>query len=280
MKIFQKITAYFVDLCDNQTAFLPKGFVMFKKFSLALLPFFVSIAHAERLPVNPDAKLKIGANVSFNQSAYHQDNQVVIMPQAFYDNNLVYIEGSEAGVYAYKDAKNEWRATLGYESRHFDPKESPVSQLQGLDKRQWSAMLGSSYMRITPYGGFKIQAETDILNRNDGTIVKLAHLSRFKLMDNKVTIYPELGLQWHNKAYNQYYYGVSQVESNRTGTPVYQADSSVHPYFQISGSYQIKPNLSIFANQYLEYLSDKQKQSPLVDDRLESRTKIGFNYQF
>ena len=31
-------------------------------------------------------------------------------------------------------------------------------------------------------------------------------LSRFKAMDDKITIYPELGLQWYNDKYNNYYY--------------------------------------------------------------------------
>lgn len=252
---------------------------MLKKLSL-LLPLFTGVAFAESLPVNPDAKLRIGANVSLNQYTYHQDTATIIMPQAFYDNNRVYIEGSEAGVYPYKDDKNEWRITLGYEGRHFDPKESDINALKGVDERKWSAMVGSSYMKITPYGGFKVHAETDALGRNKGSTLKLAHLSRFKLMDDKVTIYPEIGLQWNNQNYNEYYYGVSQTESNRTGITVYQPNDSIHPYFQISGSYQINPHWSVFANQYLEYLSDEQKQSPLVDKRLESRTKIGFNYKF
>lgn len=253
---------------------------MLKNFSMMLLALIASGVSAKSLPVNPDAKLRIGANASFNQSAYHQNNKVVVMPQAFYDNNLLYIEGAEAGVYAYKDNKNEWRITLGYDSRNFDPKESDISALKGLDKRKWSAMAGSSYMKITPYGGFKIQAESDVLGRHNGTMVKLSHLSRFKLMDDKVTIYPELGIQWNNQHYNQYYYGVSQTESNRTSVKPYQPDNSVNPYLQISGSYQISPHWSIFANQYLEYLSDEQRQSPLIDKKLASKTKIGFNYKF
>lgn len=250
------------------------------KHTFYILPFICVTAIADTLPVNPDARLRIGANASFNQSAYFQDNKIVVMPQAFYDNNLFYIEGAEAGFYGYKDAKNEWRVSLGYDSRSFDPKESDVAQLQGLDKRRWSATVGSSYMKITPYGGFKVHAKTDLLNRNNGTVVKLSHLSRFKLMDDKLTIYPELGVQWNSKNYNEYYYGVSQTESNRTGVNRYQPDNSVNPYLQISGSYAISPHWSIFANQSLEWLSDEQKQSPLVDKKLDSKTKIGFNYIF
>jgi outer membrane protein len=202
------------------------------------------------------------------------------MPQAFYDNNRFYIEGSEAGYYPYKDAQNEWRLTASYDSRSFDPDDASTAALKGLDERKWSAMVGTSYMRITPYGGFKAQLETDALGRSDGTSAKVAHLSRFKAMDDKITIYPELGLQWYNDKYNNYYFGVSEQESLRTGIKTYNADSSITPYINVSASYAISPRWSAFISQHLEYLSDEQKDSPLVDNRVDSKTKIGFNYQF
>lgn len=238
------------------------------------------LSHAESMPIDKQARFKVGANVSFNQYAYNQDNDITVMPQAFYDNNRVYIEGAEAGAYVYKDAHNEWRATLGYDSRAFDPKSAGDPALQGLDEREWSALAGTSFMKITPYGGFKAQVETDVLGRHNGTGAKLAHLSRFKLMDEKLTVYPELGVQWYNDNYNNYYYGISPTESARTGLAAYQADSSINPYVNVSASYNFTPRWSGFVSQHLEYLSDAQYDSPLVDDRLDSKTKLGFNYQF
>ena len=242
-----------------------------------------AFAHAASMPVDTNARFKLGLNASINHYAYDKDNDVTIMPQAFYDNNRLYIEGSEAGYYPYKDAQNEWRLTASYDSRSFDPDDASTAALKGLDERKWSAMVGTSYMRITPYGGFKAQLETDALGRSDGTSAKVAHLSRFKAMDDKITIYPELGLQWYNDKYNNYYFGVSEQESLRTGITgikAYKADSSVAPYVNVSASYAISPRWSAFISQHLEYLSDEQKDSPLVDNRVDSKTKIGFNYQF
>lgn len=236
-------------------------------------------AYAQSLPINPDARLKIGLHTSLHQSALQQKNTVTVFPQAFYDNNRVYIEGSEAGYYPYKDEKNEWRLTVGYEGRSFNPNKSDDT-LQGLDKRDWSVMVGSSYMRITPYGGLKVHVETDALGRNKGTTAKFAHLSRFKAMNDKLTIYPELGLFVSNSKYNQYYYGISQLESDRTGIAKHDTRSNVSPYFNISASYAVLPRLSIFASQSFEYMTDEQKSSPLVDSRLDNKTKVGFNFEF
>lgn len=236
--------------------------------------------HAASMPTDPNASLKIGLNASANAYAYNQDDEVTIMPQAFYDNNRAYIEGAEAGFYGYKDAKNQWRATLGYDSRSFTAEDATTPAVRLLDDRDWSVMAGTSYMRITPYGGFKGQVATDVLGRSEGTAVSLSHLSKFNLLDNKMTLYPELGLTWYNDKYNDYYFGVSEKESLRSGLARYQADAGVSPYFNISANYAFTPHWSGFISQHLEWLSDEQTDSPLVDDDIDSKTKIGFNYQF
>lgn len=234
-------------------------------------------AFAERLPIDSNARLKIGANASFNSYGYNMDSDITVMPHAFYDNNRLYIEGNEAGAYVYKDAKNEWRATVGYDSRSFDPKNAPAP-LKALEERQWSAMVGTSYMRVTPYGGFKAQVETDALNRSDGTAIKLSHLSKFT--HNKWTVYPEVGVQWFDDKYNNYYYGVSQKESLKSGVPAYKADAGVSPFALVSASYAFSPKWSGFISQSAEWLSSEQKDSPMVDNGTTLKTKVGFNYQF
>lgn len=262
---------------------------MYRQFGIGIFLAMIGVAnaHAEgwlnrdnMLPVDDNARLSVGLNASYNQLGYDKDSTVTVLPQAFYDNNRVYLEGSEAGVYAYKDAANEWRVSLAYDGRSFDPDDANNDALRKLDQRKWSALAGTSYMRITPYGGLKAQVETDILGRSKGTRIKLSHLSRFRLLDERLTVYPEIGLLWGSEDYNQYYYGVSQKEAARSGLPAYDADSSVRPFANISASYRINARWRVFISEGLERMSDAQKDSPLVDGSWDSRTRIGFNYQF
>ena len=265
----------------NKTTYSQLGFGIF------LASAGITAANAEgwlnresSLPVDTNARLSVGLNAAYNQSSYDKDQNVTVLPQAFYDNNRVYLEGSEAGVYAYKDHANEWRVSVAYDGRSFDPDDADKAALRGLDKRKWSALAGTSYMRITPYGGLKAQIEADILGRSKGTRVKLSHLSRFRLMDARLTVYPEIGLLWGSDDYNQYYYGISQPEAARTGLPAYTADSSVRPFVNVSASYRVNPRWSVFVSEGLERMSDAQKDSPMVDGSWDSRSRIGFNYQF
>ncbi|OOR92099.1 hypothetical protein B0181_02135 [Moraxella caviae] len=237
-------------------------------------------AHAQNLPTDDNARLRLGAVASFKSGGYDTDNNVGAAPLFLYDNNRVYLEGSEGGVYAYKDNENWLRAGLGFDGRSFDPDDAKTSQLQGMDKRKASANAYVSYMRITPVGGFEVKAATDILDRSGGQSVSLAHRSKFDFMNGDLTVYPKAGVTWYSDDYNQYYYGVSADEAARTGVSVYQADAGFSPFVSASAFYQINDRVSLFGNQKFEWLSSEQKRSPLTDSSVESSTNLGLLYQF
>ncbi|MFC0820796.1 MipA/OmpV family protein [Moraxella marmotae] len=237
-----------------------------------------TVAHAQSLPVDNNAELKIGINTTYNATAYASKNPVSVLPQAFYDNHRVYIEGAEAGVYPYKDAKHHVRLGVSYDGRSFDASEADSDALKQADKRKWSALAHASYMHLTPYGGLKIKATTDLLDRHDGQTVTLSHLSKFS--KDAWTIYPEFGATWQSKDYNQYYYGVDAEQSQRSGLSRYDAKAGWSPFITATANYQLTDNISLFANQRIEWLSDSQKDSPLTDGKIDSKTRLGFNYQF
>lgn len=247
-------------------------------FSLAVLCGLTAAAHAQSLPIDPDASLRLGVNATYNATAYHAKDPVSVMPQAFYDNHRWYIEGAEAGFYPYKDNKHHVRAGLTYDGRNFDPSDADTPELSKLDKRKWSALAHASYMYITPYGGLKAKATTDVLDRHDGQTVSLSHLSRFN--KDAWTVYPEFGATWHSKDYNQYYYGISDAEALRTNDSAYQADSGWSPFVTATVNYQVTPKVSAFFNQRVEWLSSTQKNSPMTDDKIDSKTRLGLNYHF
>lgn len=234
--------------------------------------------YTHSLPRDTNARLKAGVNISFNNSEYNTTETMSILPQFFYDNNRLYAEGSEAGVYGFKDDKNQLRFGLTYDGQSFDPDDSDDAKVKKLDERKWSALAGASYMRITPIGGIKLKVATDVLDRHSGTVATLAHLSKFNV--NQWTIYPELGVKWANDDYNNYYYGVSAKESAKSGLRAYTAKSSVNPYANLTGSYAFNDRLSGFVSQHISYLSDEQHDSPMVDSHIDLKTRIGFNYQF
>ncbi|WP_432480566.1 MipA/OmpV family protein [Moraxella sp. ZY200743] len=249
-------------------------FVYLSLLMASTLPF---ITHAQSLPVNPDARLSLGLNVAYGKNAYQADDILVVSPHGFYDNNRWYIEGGEAGFYPYKDNKHHARIGLAYDGPSFNPKNSKGT-LQGLDKRKASAQALISYMYVSPIGGFKAKVATDALSHHDGTVITLSHISRFE--HDKFTIYPTVGVNWYDKNYNSYYYGVSSAESNRTGIDAYQPNSGFAPFASAMINYEMKDNITLFANQRIEWLASAQKNSPMTDDKITSTTRLGVSYRF
>lgn len=238
--------------------------------SVAASPF-------QNLPTDQDARVSVGANVMGTWSAYDTDNDVMVLPSLFYDNNRVYARGAQLGAYLINDGKNELSVYAQPMGTHFDPEDANGS-LQGLDERDISAGAGVSYLRRTPIGGFRGQITTDVLGKNDGTTGRLTYLAKYDT--DRLTVYPSVGLEWRNQDYNDYYYGVDSDESARSGTASYSPDSSIHPYVSVSANYEFNDKWSGFASQSLDYLSDEAYDSPMVDSRTEARTTLGVSYTF
>lgn len=243
--------------------------------SLATLPAF-----AQSLPTDPNAKLTAGVLASFGSSGFAVDDKLSAVPLVLYDNNRLYAEGSDFGLYPYKDDKHWVKVGLTYDGTNFDPQDAKSPALRTLDERKSSVNAHASYMYITPVGGFELKASTDVLDRSGGQKIALAHRSKFTLLDDKLTLYPKVGAVWQGSDYNNYYYGVSEAENQRTGAQKYIAKSSTAPFVSLSAKYQFSEHFGVFGNQNVQWLSSTQKDSPLTDDSVDVATNVGLTYTF
>nr|WP_252718897.1 MipA/OmpV family protein [Acinetobacter sp. TUM15509] len=246
-----------------------------KKMTIAIVTsnicfYYPAYAKDTELP-----DLTMGFNYSVNFQAYkgHRTYQSVL-PVFFYDNDQFYIEGDDAGVYLFKDDHNQLRLNVHYDSNSYDPS----GELHSLDKRKWSVMAGGSYMRITPYGGFKARLATDALSRSKGTLFRGSYLAEFD--QGNWSFYPELGFQWNNAQYNQYYYGVSETESKRSGISAYQPGQSVFPFVSFAANYEMSKHWNAFSSVEFNYLSNEQFKSPMIKRQTDITPAFGITYNF
>lgn len=247
---------------------------------VALSAFIATIstlatAHASPLAVDPNARLSLGLNVAYGSDGYHSKDSLKVMPHAFYDNNRWYIEGGEAGFYAYKSKTDHARLGFVYDGQSFDPKDSDY---QALDKRKPSILAQVSYTKITPIGGFRLKVAHDALGNHNGTTISLSHISRFQ--HQKTTVYPSLGLTWYDGNYNDYYYGINTQESVRSGIAPHQVKASISPFVSLMANHALNHRFDVFVQGRAEWLSDKQKQSPITDDDIATTLRLGLGYKF
>ncbi len=240
-----------------------------------------SIANAalfNNLPKDQDAELSVGINVLYANTAYDTDeNEVRLLPGVFYDNNIIYARGASAGVYLINDGTNQLSASVQLAGNSFDPDDAEGA-LAGLDEREISASAGLSYQRRTAIGGFRAQYAADVLDRSGGNTGRLSYVGR--ITKNKLTVYPSVGFEYQDADYNNYYYGVSDEESARTGIAAYESNSSLNPFINVSANYDFSDKWAGFANQSVSYLANEQYDSPMVDSRVESTSTLGLLYKF
>lgn len=227
--------------------------------------------------IDPNAKLTVGVNVGYGITAYDADNDVQVLPHAFYDNNRFYLEGSEAGIYGYKDDTHQLRFGLSYDGRSFDPNDANGA-LKDLSKRDISILAHANYMYVSPIGGIRLKVAQDVLGEHNGTNASLSHISRFTL-DN-TTIYPSFGLNWYSKKYNDYYYGIDNNEAVASGLPAYEVGSSVSPFVSLMVNYDINAHWAIFGQGRIEWLDDNVKDSPMIDSDTYAVARLGVSYTF
>ncbi len=232
----------------------------------------------KNLPRDQNAELSVGVNVLYANTAYDTDeNQIRVLPGVFYDNNKFYARGASAGAYLINDGTNQLAASVQLAGNSFDPDDASGA-LSGLDERKLSAAAGLSYQRSTPVGGFRAQIATDILDRSGGNTGRLSYIAR--ISKNKLTVYPSIGFEYHDEDYNNYYYGVTDEESARTGVNAYESNNSLNPYVNISANYDFSDKWAGFANQSVSYLPNEQYDSPMVDSRVEATSTLGLLYKF
>jgi len=242
-----------------------------------------SMSHAaifkNNLPTDPDAELSVGVNAMAVKSAYDLEDstEMRVLPGVFYDNNRIYARGAQAGAYLINDGVNQLSAYAQLAGNSFDPDDANGA-LQGLDERKLSAEAGISYQRRTPIGAFRGQFATDVLDESGGNTGRLTYLA--KITRNKLTVYPSIGFEYHDDDYNEYYYGVSDEESAKTGVTAYKSNSSLNPYINVSANYDFNERWAGFFNQSLSYLPNEQYDSPMVDSRTDATTTLGLLYKF
>lgn len=239
------------------------------------LPILIICNLSHVAQASSPSQLQFGMAGSINQQAYKNNNHLTsVFPSLFYDSKYFYIDGDEIGLYAIHQPKHQLKANLYYDNSEF----KPSGTLSNLNKRHSALMAGGSYTYISPYGGLQVLVEKDIQSRSRGTFATFAYLAEAQY--KKWTISPELGLQWNDRNYNNYYYGISAAEAQTSQQPAYTLKQSIQPYIGLDIGYQISPHWTIYSSQHLSRLSQQQQRSPMVNKATTLNTTFGILYRF
>ncbi|WP_392566592.1 MipA/OmpV family protein [Utexia brackfieldae] len=225
------------------------------------------------------SSFSIGAGALVDRSAYRgYDTKVYPLPVINYDNGYLFVRGSAAGLYAYKTESDQVALQVAYLPGRFKTSHTDDYALKQLNNRKLSFMAGASYSHRADWGNINLNVMTDVSGNSKGTIADLGY--GYGLHFAQLYIEPKVGLEWQDHKYNNYYYGVSDSESARSGLNKYDADNGVNPYIAVNSYYKFSKNWQAFVLARYTYLSSQIKDSPMTDRSSAVLVGAGVTYRF
>ena len=231
----------------------------------------------------PDAHAgnwSLGVGALYEQMPYRDyDAEVYPAPLISYEGEHVFLrESSVVGVYLLKTEKDQLSLNMYYSPMNFKPSKTDDSALKLLDKRHSTAMAGIGYRHDADWGSLRTEIAADILGQNNGFIVDAAYQYPIQMSNLRIT--PGLGVQWRSSNFNEYYFGISNRESQRSGLDVYSPGSGATPYASLAVSYDINKNWHAFMIGRYTRLDNAAKDSPMTGRSGTALIGGGITYQF
>jgi outer membrane protein len=208
-------------------------------------------------------KVTIGLGPYIQTQPYKDvDNIIIASPVIFFDNSIVYIRWSRAGIYFYGDKQDNysWGFSLTVQPRVYGYKSSDIL---GMNERKETWEGGLAFSAKTDKAYIEIMALTDILDRYDSWILKTEIGYDLKLGD--FSLYPSVILVYQSSNFIDYYYGVRKNEELGTRKE-YIADDGLQIGAQTYIKYPLTQKLSSLVNLRIDRLSKEATHSPIVKE--------------
>ncbi len=200
------------------------------------------------------------------------------LPILGYEGDHLYLRGLSGGLHIFKNGVHEFNVQLSYLPQQFYASWSDNSRIKALDDRYSSLTAGFNYRLTTPYGVGSASIGTDILGNSNGIIGDVSYA--YPLRWNMVSIIPMIGMQWTDKNYNEYYYGISASESRASGLSKYSPEDAFSPYTGVTARILFSENWSFLINGKALFLNQEAYDSPMVGDDIKFSISSGVLYAF
>jgi outer membrane protein len=177
----------------------------------------------DEFPLKPDGDLGIGAYYT-PSLVRGRTESATVLPYANFDYGRLFARIDTFGV---KTAKMGYGYLELAGRVELDGFKANTSGRQGLNDRKNSLPLGIGTLQETPLGALYVNAFHDF-GKSKGNLVDITYV--VSLPYDKVTIYPQIGVEYLSKQYVGYYYGVSAQEAAASGYGYYRPSAALDPY--------------------------------------------------
>ncbi len=167
-----------------------------------------------------------------------------------------------------------------YDPRGYKPKDSSITEMRQLSKRDTTVLAGVSYQYMAPFGMLEASFGGDILGVHNGVYGEVAW--RLPLRFGPGGIIPSVGYSYNDDKLNQHLYGVSQQESDRTGGSIkaFDINGSGRYFVGLFGYYSVTENIRVNGGVRYTNLEGDIEKSPILDSTVSTIANVGISYSF
>jgi MipA family protein len=232
-------------------------------------------AHAQVAALTEKLTGDVGAGAFLTQSVIRsKDGKTSVLPYAFFDYGRFFARVDTLG-FKTMQLGSGYLEVAGRVSQ--DGWRADTAALAGLFERKTSIPLGLGTFQKTPYGGFFLNAFVDA-NKSHGALLDATYAAQFKL--GSWSFYPQLGLEYRNAKYNNYFYGVSPAESAASGYAAYNAGASTTPMLGLVADVPLSEAWVLNLQLRHRWLGSNVYNSPLVSRKTQDTGFVAVSYRF
>ncbi|SFC34566.1 outer membrane protein [Polaromonas sp. OV174] len=234
-----------------------------------------SQASAQPTPLTDKLVGDVGGAAYLTQSVIRsRDKDTAVLPYGYFDYGRFFARVDTLGLKTLK-LGNGYLELAGRISQ--EGWKADTAALAGLGDRKTPIPLGIGTFQETPYGGFFLNAFVDA-NQSHGALLEASYAAQFKL--GQWTFYPQLGLEYRNAKYANYFYGVSAAESAASGYAAYKPGASTMPVMGLALDVPLGEPWVLSLQLRRKWLDSALTNSPLVSRKTQDSGFVALSYRF
>lgn len=159
---------------------------------------------------------------------------------------------------------------------NFDGFATDAPPLRGLTQRAHSVPLGVGSFQRTAIGGFFLNAFHDV-NKSNGHLYEAIYATKFKIASTSA--YPVLGVEYRDKIFVDYYYGVASDEATASNITRYQPDGALNPFLALQVEIPLAPAINFSIYWRHKWLANSMANSPIIDKNAVGSGFLSMSYR-
>lgn len=226
----------------------------------------------------PDGTPGLGGAIRARRDPYVGDyRDTGFEPLYLFEGKWLYSNGTSGGLHIFDNETFFFDLNFRFRFDKLNPEDSARIPDE-LQVRQTTIEGGFSTGLRSRLGDLRLEWGRDVLGRNDGQELDLTY--RYSFDDRNLTISPFITLSFLDATLANYYFGVTEEESQLAGIPAYEVGDTTNVSIGVNTYWQATDHFFVYANLGFDLLNSDITASPIVTQNFDSTLFVGGGYLF